>query len=75
MIEPLSHIIHPNSQQPIYVQKRAIVTCTRIYPHTLVWSNQRRNDRDAEKNWRMVEQLKTRIIGLVESPNEGYVKL
>lgn len=69
--DPLYNLLQHHSKQSIYIQKRAIVTCSRIYPQTLLWTNQRRNDREAEKYWKMFEILKVRILGMIQSPNEG----
>ena len=54
-------------------KKQVIAACTRLYPHVLAWANQRKHDKDAEKCWKKFAVLKTRILSMIDSSNEGYV--
>uniref|UniRef100_A0A1I8BMH1 DUF3453 domain-containing protein n=1 Tax=Meloidogyne hapla TaxID=6305 RepID=A0A1I8BMH1_MELHA len=56
----------------VIIQKKAINTCTQLYPVLLRWASQRRSTDDEAKNcWETFSMLKNKIMQTVDSENEG----
>lgn len=56
----------------VNVQKKAINTCTQLYPVVLKWAAQKKTDREVEACWLKFCNLKGRIMQTLDSNNEGY---
>nr|CAD2171597.1 unnamed protein product [Meloidogyne enterolobii] len=56
----------------VIIQKKAINTCTQLYPVLLRWASQKRSTDDEAKNcWETFSMLKNKIMQTVDSENEG----
>ncbi|CAD5230284.1 unnamed protein product [Bursaphelenchus xylophilus] len=71
-IQNLTFILDENTPYNPQIQKRAIATCTNIYPNILKWAYERKNDPEATKSWQLFAKLKARVLSFLDSPNEGF---